>query len=296
MTVSVIIPVLNAAHTITHLLDALQTQSCIPDEIIIADSSSDDGTAELCAACPGVSVISIRRRDFNHASTRDIAIRAAKGDICILMTQDAVPVDDHLIENLISPLDAPSVCMAYGRQLPKADASLPEKLIREYNYPAESFLRSSEDIPIYGLKTFFFSDVCAAYRKADYLLLGGFEPSLPANEDMLFAAKAIRAGYKTAYVSNACVYHSHDFSFRSQYRRYKSQAAALEMHRDLLEGTGYSGEGIKLFRHVSSALLKQGKLAAWGSFCADCSARALGHLAGKRAAWYSGNKKGKFSV
>lgn len=293
MTISIIIPVMNAAHTIAHILKALETQTCKPDEIIVVDSGSDDGTADVCTSFPEVSLKSIQKSDFNHASTRDAAIRASKGDICVLMTQDAIPADDFLIENLISPFENTSVCMAYGRQLPNAAASPAEVLIRKYNYPAESFLRSCEDIPMFGLRTFFFSNSCAAYRKTDYTALGGFEPSLPANEDMLFAAKAILAGRKTAYVSNACVYHSHDFPWGIQFRRYRDQAIALEMHRDLLPGADMGKEGRKLFRYVSSELLKRGYFIPCLSFCANCTARIFGHIAGKYTAHILREKQNK---
>lgn len=284
VTVSVIIPVLNAADTIAPLLGALNAQSRRPDEIRIVDSSSDDGTATLCAAYPGVSVTVIPREEFDHASTRDAAIRACGGEICVLLTQDALPADERLIEKLIAPLSDPTVCMAYGRHLPKTNASHAEKLIRSINYPEQSAVRSREDIPALGVKTFFFSDACAAYRKSDYLALGGFEPGLPANEDMLFAAKAINAGYKTAYAADACVFHSHDFSLHELYRRYRTQAMAIETHKELLRNVPVTSEGARLFKAVTEGLFRQGRIFSWLSFCADCAARFLGHRAGVRAA------------
>lgn len=39
------------------------------------------------------------------------------GEIMILLTQDAIPADEHLIENLIKPFEDEEVCAAYGRQM-----------------------------------------------------------------------------------------------------------------------------------------------------------------------------------
>lgn len=44
---SVIIPKLNKITNLPHLLDALAMQTRLPDEIIVADAGSKDGTAEL---------------------------------------------------------------------------------------------------------------------------------------------------------------------------------------------------------------------------------------------------------
>ena len=47
-----------------------------------------------------------------------------------------------------------------------------------------------------GIKTYFCSNVCAAYKKEVFRKLGGFERQVNFNEDMLFAAKAVQAGWK----------------------------------------------------------------------------------------------------
>ena len=94
--------------------------------------------------------------------------------IVVFMTQDAMPADSRLIENLIEPLGEELVGVSYARQLPASDCDFIERYTRRFNYPEESRIKGKEDIPELGIKTFFCSNVCAAYRRDVYEALGGF--------------------------------------------------------------------------------------------------------------------------
>ncbi|NCU38313.1 glycosyltransferase, partial [Candidatus Saccharibacteria bacterium] len=103
MNVSVIIPCLNAASMLEALVVSLRGQTRVPDEILVVDSDSTDGTPRL-AQDMGCTVLAIARRDFNHGGTRNLASRHARGDILVFMTQDALPVDSHFLEQLLDPI------------------------------------------------------------------------------------------------------------------------------------------------------------------------------------------------
>jgi len=136
------------------------------------------------------------------------------------MTQDAIPYDDKLIENLLKAFDDPDVVVSYARQIPHADADLIEKFARETNYPDVSVVKSKESLPSMGIKTFFCSNSCAMYRASYFKEVGGFEDGLIMNEDMAFAARAILDGKKVAYVAEAKVWHSHKYSAKDLFKRY----------------------------------------------------------------------------
>ncbi len=282
MKISVIIPTLNASAVIKELLDRLLCQTVKADEIIVVDSASDDNTVALAKACQNVRVLEIERREFDHGGTRDLALRASKGDFVIFLTQDAVPANDRLIENLLRPFEDAQVSGVSGRQLPKADAKPYERLIREFNYPAKSFRRTKEDIPRLGIKTFFFSDACAAYRREVYLDLGGFEKNLLTDEDLFFAAKMIHAGYALVYAADAEVFHSHNLSLQQQYERNRMQGIEFKKHAQLLSGVSLEGEGVKMVKDVSKKLLSEGKVGNLLAFWLDCGARFLGSRAGRK--------------
>ena len=80
-------------------------------------------------------------------------------------------------------------------------------------------MKSKEDIEKLGIKTFFCSDVCAAYKRDIFDRLGGYPDHAIFNEDMIYAHKAIMAGYSIAYAADACVYHSHNYTGVQQFHR-----------------------------------------------------------------------------
>ena len=281
-SVSLIIPTLNAASEIGALLESLLTQTCVPDEIVVVDSSSEDKTAKIASSYREVTVEVIDRQDFNHGLTRDKALKSSSGDIICFMTQDAMPANAKFIENLIAPiLRDPSIAISSGRQLPKANARRFEQLVRAFNYTKQSNVHSKADIPTLGIKAYFATDVCAAYRRSTYLKLGGFEKT-DMSEDMLMAAKAINSGWKVAYAADAEVYHSHNLTPRQQYERYRAIGRFLERNADLLLCVSEVGEGKKLAKDVATTLIKERNISELLAFAIDCVARFAGNRAGRK--------------
>lgn len=284
MDVSVIIPTLNAEHEIEDLLAALERQSLRPMEILVVDSASDDDTVPLVKMHEGIRLLQIDRCDFNHGATRDMALRATTGDFVCFLTQDALPASDAYLERLVTPMVGnPSIALVSGRQLPKADARRFEQLVRSFNYPDSPSVRSKSDLNKCGIKTFFASDSCSAYRRTAYLDCGGFE-YVNTNEDMLMAARFVASGLKVAYEPGAEVYHSHNLTPSQQFARNRAVGMFLESHSDDLMHASEIGEGGRLVKAVSSQLLREGNLTEFIAFGVDCCARLLGNRAGRRAA------------
>lgn len=284
MDVSVIIPTLNAEHEIEDLLAALERQSLRPMEILVVDSASDDDTVPLVKMHEGIRLLQIERCDFNHGATRDMALRATTGDFVCFLTQDALPASDAYLERLVTPMVGdPSIALVSGRQLPKADARRFEQLVRSFNYPDSPSVRSKSDLNKCGIKTFFASDSCSAYRRTAYLDCGGFE-YVNTNEDMLMAARFVASGLKVAYEPGAEVYHSHNLTPSQQFARNRAVGMFLESHSDDLMHASEIGEGGRLVKAISSQLLREGNLTEFIAFGVDCCARLLGNRAGRRAA------------
>lgn len=277
------IPTLNASKRLPIILTSLLSQTEAIDEIIIVDSSSSDGTVEVASSFDLVRVFEIDRSEFNHGATRHRALASAKGELVCFLTDDAVPFDNEYIHNLIVPFRDPKVAMVSGRQVPKQDARRFEQLVRLYNYPVESHVYGKEDVPIHGVKTFFASDSCSAYRRSAYMDVGGFK-SVNTNEDMLIAADFIRNGYKVAYACDAIVTHSHNLSIREQYRRNKEIGFFLATHSAALMGVDETSDGMALAGRVLKQLIAERNLAEAASFLFDCGARFLGNRVGKRSA------------
>lgn len=282
MKISVIIPTLNAEKYIGNLLMALMKQSVVPDEVIVIDSSSEDNTEDICVTFDKVKFISIDRKDFDHGGTRAMAAELAVGDYILFMTQDALPADNYYIENIVKPLSKEKIPMVSGRQCPREDARYTEKLTRYFNYPQKDFIRTQRDIPVCGIKTFFVSDVCSAYRRKEYEEVGGFPHPLPVGEDMIMAAKFIYAGYSIAYAANAKVIHSHNFSLKQQFRRNFDIGVYLSLYSEYFDGVTLNKEGAKMVKFVFGNLLKNNNLVESIYYICECIVKLMGNKFGKR--------------
>ena len=282
MTVSVIVMTLNAEKTLDALLCRLEQQTLPPCEILVADSESDDGTAKIAAAHPFVKWLTIPRKTFDHGGSRHQALLASHGDVVCFLTQDALPADERYLEQLTAAFADPDVACVCGRQVADPAARPEEKLTRQFNYPAESCVRSREDVARLGIKAYFFSDACSAYRRQDYLAAGGFARPLLTNEDMLMAAAQLKRGKKIAYCAEAKVWHSHGYSLAQDYRRSFDIGVFLKQHQDDLPGRTANHEGLRYVRWVSVRLLKKARLCSLVRFFFHCAARYLGSRAGSR--------------
>ena len=251
---SVIIPTLNAEKTISQLINKIYKQTLQPVEIIILDSSANNCTA-LMASSLGCKVISIGQCFFDHGGTRDLGARQAIGSILVFMTQDAIPFDNTLLENLVDPLSDSKIAASFARQLAVPGTNPLEIFSRLFNYPPETKQKAKEDIAILGIKAFFFSNVCSAIKKNEYMEAGGFPRQIIMNEDMIMAAKLLLAGYKIAYTANAMIWHSHNYSIPSYFKRYFDIGAALSMNRWILDHVKTENEGIRFIKEQLNYLV-----------------------------------------
>ena len=277
--VSVIIPTLNAAVWLPELLTRLKSQSLPPTEIIIADSSSSDGTAELAAA-HGARVVTVARDEFDHGGTRNLAARQALGDVLVFLTQDALPVDDEFLATLVRPLGEERVAAVCGRQVPRPDADVLDRTAREFNYPPEPSRKTLADADRYGIKAFFFSNVCSAVRRDAFEEAGGFPEPAILNEDMVLAARLMRAGYAVAFEPGARVWHSHRYSPAQQFRRYFDIGVSLRMNDWLLRYARAEGEGVRLLRHQLRVLFRERRWETAPRLAMEAAAKYAGYRLG----------------
>jgi rhamnosyltransferase len=204
--------------------------------VLVVDSSSNDGTAEIAAAS-GAEVMEIPQREFNHGTTREMARHAIGTDIVVMMTHDAIAVGTDMIRNLVAPIVNGDAAVSYARQLAHDGADFFESFPREFNYPAYSELRSSNDIKNLGPRTFFCSDSCCAWLNSALDSIGGFQRTLTA-EDVEAAAKLIHAGFKIAYQADALVKHSHQYRLWEEFCRHFDTGYFRALQKDLIFASG----------------------------------------------------------
>ncbi len=244
--VAVIIPVRNGGEVWRRTAASILAQLRPPDHVLVVDSESSDDSVAV-ARDSGFELLSIAARDFDHGGTRQMAaLRCGGFDVLIYLTQDAELAEPGSLGALLRAFDDPRVAVAYGRQLPRRAAGPIEAHARLFNYPATGQQRTLADVPRLGMKAAFTSDSFCAYRRADLLAVGGFPQRVIVSEDMLVAARVLQAGKAVAYVAEACVVHSHDYSVAQEFRRYFDIGVLHTRHSWLLHDFGHpDGEGLR---------------------------------------------------
>jgi rhamnosyltransferase len=284
-TIGVVIPTLNAGRELEYCLYPL-LKSLLKPRILVVDSSSTDGTPDI-ARNLGVEVLGIPRADFNHGLTREKARKFIDTDIIVMVTQDAIPINETMLDKLVEPIVKRDAVVSYGRQIPHHGAGFFEIFDRSFNYPAESHLRGLHDEDKYGVFTFYCSNSWSAWLNSALDEVGGF-PFTFTLEDTIAAARLLKKGYQIAYVAEAVVRHSHNFLFSQEFSRYFSIGYVREAHKDLLfakakdeqRGFAYIKE---MFRQ-----LWPGKIVLLPSAIFHLSAKFLGYKLGRNSFRLSG--------
>lgn len=255
-TVDIVIPTFKPEEKFHKMIQMLLKQTYPIGCILIMNTDASLFPKAGYDELPCVEIRHLPAEEFDHGGTRDRAACLLGGDIILFMTQDAVPQDEHLVENLAACFEDPNVGAAYARQLPCEDCGIVEKYTRSFNYPEQSRIKSKEDLVEMGIKTFFCSNVCAAYSRSWYEKLGGFEKHTIFNEDMIFAGRLIQAGAKIAYAADAKVVHSHNYSCIEQFHRNFDMAVSQADHPEVFSLARSESEGIKLVKQTASYLFK----------------------------------------
>ncbi len=282
----VIIPVYKPTSKLTDLLDRLKTQTCPVRRIILINTEKQyfDAFAdrEFWERYDNLLVRHVAKEEFDHGGTRNYGVSFSDAPYFIMMTDDALPKDDKLVERLLAPFGDEKVAMSYARQMPDKECGIIESYTRSFNYPGEPRVKSAEDIKGMGIKAFFASNVCAAYRREVFDELKGFCSHTIFNEDMIYARGVLDAGYKIAYASDAKVIHSHNYSGLQQLRRNFDLGVSHAEHPEVFAGILTESEGIRLVGKTVGYLCKAGKpwliiRLFWQSGC-----KYLGYFMGKR--------------
>jgi rhamnosyltransferase len=244
---SVVIPTWNAGELFARVLDALDAQDLEGGfQLVVVDSGSGDGTLERARAA-GALVHPIPQAEFQHGRTRNLAISLAAGELIVLLTQDAVPMDAGYLRAFRAafeqaPDGGPPIDAAYARQFPRADcdpilaerlrrwsASRDEPIVQEFaaNDPIASQVRYDALAPLERLAACAFDNVASAVRRSTWELLPF--PEVPFGEDVAFGKQLLLAGGRIAFLPDACVEHSHKLSIRREFKRLYSD------HRNLYQ-------------------------------------------------------------
>jgi len=227
--ISIVLPVLNGvSNYLKETLKAVLGQRMGHKfEIIVIDSGSTDGTVEFIKEIQGIRLYKIPNSEFNHGRTRQYGAELAKGDYIVYLSQDATPRDSQWLENLIDNFKDPEVVGVCSRVVPRREACLLKKIEVYHDLVGRKRkivakienLREFKKLPFIKKRKryYFFNDVSSAVRR-EFIIKNPLK-TVFFGEDIEFAKDALRKRKKVVFEPKSMVYHSHDYSIFSTYRR-----------------------------------------------------------------------------
>jgi glycosyltransferase involved in cell wall biosynthesis len=177
--VSVVATVLNEKEAIERLLHSLEKQTRLPDEVVIVDGGSRDGTLEILDGWASTLPLrTLERSGANISAGRNAAIAAATGDV-IAVTDAGVKLEHNWLEQLVLPFEragSPITSVVSGWFVADPKTAFETAMgatvlphVREIK--AETFLPSSRSV---------------AFRKVAWEACGGYPEWLDYCEDLIF--------------------------------------------------------------------------------------------------------------
>ena len=214
---SIIIRTLNEAKHLEKLLKGIHGQNYHDWEIILVDSGSTDDTIGI-ASRYGARIFHIPQAEFTFGRSLNLGCQQARGRYLLFASGHVWPVTNNWLRNMVKPFEEPAVAMVYGRQRGTDTSRLSELKDLEDQFGPTSHIFVDEPKGNNG----------NAATRHDLWLDQPFDESLPGLEDVDWARKAEKKGYRVYYAANAVVYHSHEETLRQVYRRYFREAVATK--------------------------------------------------------------------
>lgn len=289
--VDVIIPTFRPDNSFGEIIERIKKQTIVPENIIIINTvprpikkngvgsviNFNSHTEQLSPdyiICnngeklyfdkrnvkPKITIYNITQDEFDHGATRDYAIAMSDAQYIVLMNQNAVPLDRHMIEYLLLPFGDKSIACTYGRQFCSKNCDVIEKYTKIVNFPDKDIVKSGADLKSLGTRTYFCSNACAAYRKSVYNELGGFDYRTIFNEDMVLGAKIINSGYKIAYASKAKVRYYQKYNYKQTLQRSFDMGVLNRQYKDLFKIMKGGNESSFMLKDVVKYLIKSGNI------------------------------------
>lgn len=281
MKVDVIIPTYHPDERFQKCIKMLLQQTVPPETIRIVNTEKRFWKKEIENLSPDIVVTHISKQEFDHGASRNLGAVDSTADVLLFMTQDAVPADIYLIEHLLKYLEKEKTAAVYARQLPNENCSDLEVFTRQFNYGEKSRVKSQKDISELGIKTYFCSNVCAAYKRDIFVKRNGFISRTIFNEDMIYCGGLIKAGFYVTYAADAKVYHSHNYTPLEQLKRNFDLGVSQADHPEIFEGISSESEGMRLVKETTNHFMKQGNFGAIFDMVIQSAFKLIGYQLGK---------------
>ena len=222
------------AEAIEGFLHAVLSQSRPPDEIVIVDAGSDDGTVERIRSriAAGARVELIVHPGANRSVGRNRGIEACSAALIAVTDVGAVPQSDWF-ERIIAPLEADAAVDVVAGYYEPAPQSLWDEAVAAATVPSagevdpESFLPSSRSV---------------AFRRAAWRAAGGYPARAWHNEDTPFDLAMKASGARFVFEPAAIV-------------RWRPHSSSRRLYAQFLRYARGDGEEGLWFSHYAKAYL-----------------------------------------
>ena len=207
--ISLISTVLNVAKNLEGLLFDIKNQTLKPEEVIVVDGGSTDGTIEVLQGNVNLEV----HQGVGRSEGRNIAIAKAKSEF-IAVCDGGTRLEQTWLENITKPLtEDSSVDVVSGFFKPDV-ANFFQKCLAAATIPILDEIEEDKFLP---------SSRSIAFRKSAWAAVSGYPNWLPICEDLVFDIKLKNAGFKFKFEKDAVVSwrpHSSTTKFFKQYFLY----------------------------------------------------------------------------
>jgi glycosyltransferase involved in cell wall biosynthesis len=211
--VTLVATLLDEAGTLSEWWTSIIGQSRLPDEMVLVDGGSSDGTVEqlgsLAAAAPFEVRIEINE-GCNIAQGRNLAISMASHEV-IAVTDAGCVLSPHWLRNIVAPLEGdPGTDLVAGFYQPLTDGYFEEvsacaTLPLPWEVSQGRFMPSSRSL---------------AFRRSLWRAVGGYPEWLEIGEDMYFNHMWKKKGITPVLVKEALVYWRMRSGLRQLLRQY----------------------------------------------------------------------------
>jgi rhamnosyltransferase len=226
--ITVVIPAKDGGADLVRCLGAIARQRVDEEvEVVVVDSGSQDGSAAEARRL-GARVHEIDPAEFGHGRTRNLGASLARGETFVFTSQDAYAADERWLAALTAPLGSNGdVAGVYGRQLPHADATPPERYFLDFLYGAGERVQSWAGPGEPTFEATLFSNVNGAIPRAVWSEFP-FADDLIMSEDQEWSRRVLLAGRTLVYEPRALVFHSHVYTVASAFRRFFDSGVSAE--------------------------------------------------------------------
>ncbi|MCK1237244.1 glycosyltransferase family 2 protein [Streptococcus uberis] len=220
---TVFIPVYNGENDhLEETLTALYSQKTdFLWDVLITNSESEDNSVAIIEKFAekygNLTLIQLKRTDYSHGGTRQMAAEQSTADYMVYLSQDAVPANDSWLSEMVKPFDFNDKIVAVlGRQKPRLNCFPAMKydintVFNEQGVSDALTIWTRDDDTLKGkyTKESFYSDVCSAAPR-DFLVNHIGYRHVAYSEDYEYGKDIVDGGFMKAYNSKAVVEHSND--------------------------------------------------------------------------------------